>query len=1188
METEQSEALFRIRHFPPVVHPRHARELLAAHSEELLAAWVGGYSITVAEHRQMLEDLLASLAWKEHGQAALIQGLYGTGKSHLLVLLHLLCALPEAWAPFLDAHPLFRRYALAMQGRRPLVVHFSLDEYAPQHPLERTLRHEVEKALAAAEIAPPAAWSAGLSRLDAWTALLDCCREQGYDRLILLIDEVSLFLAGKSPAQREGDAAFLQFLADLTGRHSVWLIGALQRNLSDTGALRTHSWRQVEDRFHRYALSPQEIGSLLRDKLIERLDPAAIRAVISTKIFPTCEALGIPYTAGDLLMHWPFHPAALDLLMAVANSFLSPHRSVVEILQQIESTGPPERLITPLDLFWLVREDLQRDERLAALWKAVGLLEHCTEATDPLPALLALLHLADRTATVGQLSRLLYNGTTAPGVDELSQALHFLRRRGAYLAVLRDSDPAQEVFSLAIGDEIGALAMARMQELRQEMSPDDPRIAEMILQSCHDPAWPFAAALAGTTVTVSWLGGRPVHVICAQSLTAEEITRHFEGLLAGNADGCLLLDWPGGAGNDAAMPALTGPFAATLLRWRPRPLTDEERELWMETACWLRAADFPETVPREKQLQRRCRERAMELLPAAEAVVRSAYLDGEWRNALGEQGTVAGGATMVDALAGLFAAGFARLFPLAAEISQTEVPSHAACQQLLQYFLLPGEARLAPQSLLGEYIERFAVPLGCVRFEGQTARVVPPRREIADALLEATLDGPIRCADALGVLRRSPLGLTTEQGRLALAAMLQSGMLRGFDAFIQPLASDQLAATFQDAMVFIGAQAVVDESYRPLLASLAETWQIALDSWPAACSQVERKLRAWLAGWAGQMSEVQAAQAEWSDLLQVLPWGWRATDNLLAMLTAMLADESPSLEHLLDGLQQAEIDDLHTIDAIAEAASWWRLRRPQLQMLFHSQLPEVLNTDVSFIHDQLAHGEESFAALTVIGERLDVMLTTFREEYRRWHEGVFGSATVAALRGVFDSAEFRAVKLLARLPLPLPESANRCLEALAQARTAYCPGAFDLLEGEGCCARCRLPLGSPSPMPDAATIRQSAAQALRAFGELLAQHPRMTEMRQQLPRAPEAIARCGEGLLNWRPDDGAELLLTLLDEHFLAWLNRDYHVVGVRRVQDMRQRLGGRDLTVSEVQASVREWLDPEQALTDDALLSFE
>ena len=66
----------------------------------------------------------------------LINGVYGTGKSHLLVLLHLLTALPDAWTPFLQAHPTFRRYAKSIQEHQRLVVHFSLDEYGPQRRVE--------------------------------------------------------------------------------------------------------------------------------------------------------------------------------------------------------------------------------------------------------------------------------------------------------------------------------------------------------------------------------------------------------------------------------------------------------------------------------------------------------------------------------------------------------------------------------------------------------------------------------------------------------------------------------------------------------------------------------------------------------------------------------------------------------------------------------------------------------------------------------------------------------------------------------------------------------------------------------------------------------------------------------------------------------------------------------------------
>lgn len=1204
MDNRTIGELITIRRFPPVVHPRHAREVLSQPDHEQLLAWVGGYAITVPAHRQLLEDLLGALAWGKSGQAALIHGLYGTGKSHLLVLLHLLAVLPDAWSPFLETHPAFRRYARAMHNHRRLVLHFSLDEYGPQHALERTFRQEVSRAVTQAEIPLPPEWQADASRLDAWGALLDCCRGHGYDGLLILVDELSLFLAGKSPAQREADAAFLQFLADLCGRASVWFYGALQRNLADVGALRTHSWRQVEDRFLRYALSPQEIGGVLRDRLIDRTEPAAIRTVVSDQILPAAIHHAHDIPTAEFQRCWPFHPAALDLLTTVAANYLSPHRSVVELLQQIDRTGwlarPASCLVTPLDLLRLIMDDLARDARLHKCMKAVSLLARSTTGA-PNPALawelidlLLLLYLSDSPVPVRQLRGLLFNGESAPEIKDISSTLHFLRRRGAYLTVVRESDPGDEVFTLAIDDEIGALALARMQERQREFLPDDPRVAEYAVAACTDADWPFAGLLGGMSLAVPWCGSeRTVQMMPAQALRHDDLLHAYEYLATGHTDGQVIMCQPGFTHNDTiwrtATADLTGEQRGVFACWLPRSLTEAERDLWAEYAAWSAAAqdmDTP-TSARERQIYRRCRERASELQPAVEAGVRAAYCAGRWLDAHGEERPLSTGSSLAAMSGQALASGFQTLFPLFAAVSENGVPPRSVCQQLLTHFIEPGECSRTTHPLLDKYIERYLVPLGCVAYTGDTAHLHPPRPEILTPLLTLIAAAPARISDAITELRKPPLGLTPEQGRLVIAAAVRTGALQALDGFLRPLSTEDISFTHSEAVVFLAAPAIVDDRYHPLVSQLAATWQIPTEPWPVTCTQVERQLRAWISACMECLSPVRAVLAEWSETLQVMPWGWRETHGLLAHFAVMGTEQTP-LEEMLDTLGSDGAQMINSWQQLSNAANWWQAHRRQLTVLHTASLPDDLRREFDTIAGALAEGDASFTQLPTLGEQLDAVLTRFCDAYRQWHSDLFGPPVITRLRAAFDHPNFRAVKLLTRLPLPWPAAATSCLEALTRARTGYCVGDFHLLDTEGVCARCRLPLERPSPMPDPDEIVRHAGESLTAYAELLATHAWVEEIRTRIPRAPEAIAAKATALLNWRIEDGDDRLLAALDDKFLAWLCRDTPHAGRRHTQQLQQRLQGRDLTVTEAQGLIHEWLDPDHTLSEEAVLSFE
>jgi hypothetical protein len=124
-----------------------------------LAALLAHYCLDDASARAAFDVIISGLARAEAlGDAFHLQGVYGTGKSHLLAVLTLLCGHPEAaWPAFLATHPQYAELA-GRFGRKRLVAAIALDEYPVRsHPLEHIVlscleeelanRHEVRAAL---------------------------------------------------------------------------------------------------------------------------------------------------------------------------------------------------------------------------------------------------------------------------------------------------------------------------------------------------------------------------------------------------------------------------------------------------------------------------------------------------------------------------------------------------------------------------------------------------------------------------------------------------------------------------------------------------------------------------------------------------------------------------------------------------------------------------------------------------------------------------------------------------------------------------------------------------------------------------------------------------------------------------------------------------------------------------------
>lgn len=1177
-------ALMQVRPFPAVVHPRHAREALAAAD---VAAWTGAYAIVSPEHRRLVEGLLAALAWGETGQAVLLNGQFGAGKSHLHVLLHLLAAAPASWPPLLASHPTLHRYAEPIGQRRLLVVHGSLDAYRPQVTLEEALLHEIAAVLPLA----PAALTAA-HRADAWLAITEAVQAAGHGGLLLLIDELSLFLAAKTPARREADAAFLQFLAGWTARAPLWLIGAVQRGLGDTGALRTHSWRQVEDRFRREALAPQALGEVLRDRLILRTDPAAVRQLVLEHLAPAADGLGYP--AAMLHAHWPLHPETLGLLTAIAAQHLSPHRSAVAVLQalceQFLAQDDPACLITPEALAAALTADLATHDHLAALRTAMARLGRCAaDAPDPaltrrVLAVLTVLHLADRRASVAQLRALLFDGTAAPACAAISAALTWLHRRGAYLGAVRDADPVQEVYYLAVDDDIGAEAQALAEERRRACTPHDLRVVELALAAAEGTPW----AMTEGRVAVSWLGSeRMAYLLPGIALTAETVLRAAEAVRAGTADALVCCTWTpeGQRAWDAAVPHLAE-IGAACWCWQPRPVTAQEAELWREYAAWRLAADdpTPAATPRARRLRQRCATQADDLRAAVAASIPAILREGHGMAADGQLGTLGEHPSGVATLTALLAPAFAARYPVYAALG-IAAPSRAETKLLLAQVLEPGTLRLAAQSVVADLVERILLPLGCVALDEGTARLTPPAWEFLAPLVEAAHAQPLAFDAALHLLTRAPFGLTLDHARLVLFVAVRTGALIGLDGFLRPLPADTPWSR-SDALVFIGVPPAVPEPFRALITDLAAQFGVAPGPWPLVCSQTIQALQQAARVWATWLPEIRAALEGWTAAFEVMPWGWQHTEHAFERAERLVNLCETPLEMLAVLAEDATLPEL--LAHAHAAAAWWMQHGTAATGLVQWPWPDALRAEAERIRGELTSGEACFQRLPVVEDALAEACAGYQEAYQRWHDELFGEKVVQSLRHVFDCSEFRVIKLLITLPLPVPEAALQCLNGLARARTAYCSGQFARLLEMGTCARCRVTFGDSSPMPLADEIFALARAALVAYQEVWETHPWMATTRARVPRAPEAIAEHVYAFLAWRIADGADALVTLLQPHVVAWLCRDAPPAGARAMHGLQSHLHGRELTLREAREIIYGWLNPTGTLTDDSILLFE
>lgn len=360
-------------------------------------ALLSGYSLAEAETRAAFEAITRSLARREErGDAFLISGVYGSGKSHLLAALALLAGHPkEAWPALLASYPGYDRISAAFDRPR-LVVAIPLDEYpSASHSLEHIVLSRLEAELAgrhgavvalteqshlldlveryvvpqvgdslneaasasageswqslrqrdpeqAAEVALRFLADSGFpldwrrSRAEAWGALRRALEAGGVDGALVLLDELGTFLAGKDRQGLNADAAFLQYVAQRTSGERSWLVCVTQRGLEEVGDIDRRTLRQLRDRFRpSFTLSLAELGWVVQHRLAPRRNPAGFRAAMAelhAGLSGGEHDLG--FAVDELARSYPLNPLCLDALQRAAEMCLSQTRSAVRLLQE--------------------------------------------------------------------------------------------------------------------------------------------------------------------------------------------------------------------------------------------------------------------------------------------------------------------------------------------------------------------------------------------------------------------------------------------------------------------------------------------------------------------------------------------------------------------------------------------------------------------------------------------------------------------------------------------------------------------------------------------------------------------------------------------------------------------------------------------------------------------------------------
>jgi hypothetical protein len=1136
-------------------------------TEAELRALLELYFIDHPDNRRAWESILTSLARVEGpGRGFLISGAYGSGKSHLLAALSLLAECPGAWNHFLHGHPWARNFGRAFgPARRLLAVEVPLDSYrGSAHALEsvvfRCIEDELRRRLGedapalvdetayleafeklvlphrskpfadfASEHGETREWKV-LAAEDRAAALRlarefmrshgidvaierprgatlglvrEAIRGAGYSGLVLLLDELSLFLASKDKRGLDEDASFLQFLGQQAGQPAasgarpapLWIIAAAQRNLEDVGDIDSHSLRQIRDRYERHHLSLAQLRTVVERKLVEKPDAHAFAAAVRDACAEWSAGNGqMRFRPEELARTYPFNPLALDAFEGAAESFLSQTRSVVQVVGHAVSSGrlaaQPRALISADAAFDFAAErfegrpELHRFEA-ARRFYAENAKRVAPQEAELVVAVFKALALAALGGTRWMVSEIadalagspVRNDEGPAFYGRVEAALKAMRRRGAYVECAGQPGEFVDQYYLEVASDIGEALRRRLYEIVDSLSADDSRVFDSAAAACQDASFPLGLLGEPRPQQLGWMNTVRRVTVERRDLRrvrAEELLRLADALASPVTPECgwlVVADLRDTAGQaeawKQACSQASGRWTQAMMAWLPRALTDDEADALREQAALRMLAADPTAREGEhgRELARLVAERVALQSVEAERIVRTAYLQGEIVRIDGRHADlsrVTAADTWEDIVAAVFDWPLRELFPRFRDIApRKRLAGKQRSTFVIEQFLRPGSAMPPPDSALEDALSSYLEPLGLARLErgrwslsvrdsavAEAVLQLVPARSSPDAL---STEDVIRFSDCGATVEKSELGLTPEIIELVVGSLVRAGYLVALDGFIKPIPFAQLGTPLSDHVAYVARSTPLRPEHERAALAVAQ----ALFAQAPPSLDLEQQAELWdrLCAWARETA-VRAQDIERSlvALYAALGQGpaeWAESRRALVAALELAAAITPDAD-AADGLAAvadlAARIDLALLARLAALGEFMREDADAVALMWrylNDERLKVGDAAVSSSRDHLrgvlAQGEAMVDARCDLRKAMSAFLAGYASAYQRHHAQVHSVERFRAYADLRRSPEFRASLVLA--PVGLPGNRAGVIEAKLRAQMErHCAG----------------------------------------------------------------------------------------------------------------------------------------------------
>ena len=1197
--------LLEIRPFPSVITGAHVKNLRDSPDSDAARDFVGGYLGFDVRSRFALQESLASLANSKNGGAFWLNGAYGSGKSHLLGLLALLCDGAQSEV-FAAQFPEFRGFLTQFSPR--LTIFVALDDYeAARWSLEEVFWREAQLEWARQNLGE---WPDTIetaregSRAEAFAVLQSELGARGRFGIAVFWDEISLFLGGREHRALQNDAAFTQFLGQLSARAPLWIWAALQKTVEDLGGLEPYSLGQIRDRFTLLPLSLAHLPAIVEKRLIQ-VKNAELLDEICEKTFENLEKdtpkLGFGPQEWRALA--PFHPHTVELLEAVTGRFFSRTRSAMlfcaraaDLNQSVEKRAGAEAIWDYFAPEIAAHPDLRPLEEPWNCWR--DWLETVPDEREKsdlsvIARFVLLCRVAGRAVTpMGAASALELHPNGADSAQWARFLLEKLRRGAGFLALERGEDAFGDRYALDLGRRVGETARRHVLAAAQTLETPDARIGEAALRATKS-GWALdELGEEGRAQSVFWRHSpRRIRVILARDFNAAHIANLVAATQTAGASQCaiLLLGAPfesDFAWQNVAVLLSESRLKAAFWHWKPRPATRDEWELAREAAGAHLARLDP--VLLDNRRGRAILEHIEREQPARDAalarVVTRLFCEGELvlgNGAAIEAAELAGNEDFAARLESVadFAlpqvfARFERIAPRARLLVASNAETLGL--ELLRRprdepFFAPSLERLARN--LGE-------PLGVAKPSNGRWKMAAGDADLTSEITQIVGDGAT-FSSLEAQMAISDWGLTSEQLEIVICAQLRAGELVAFDARGSELSAPKIGLPLRRSVHHLGRGTLPENAIWTKLASFSH--QILEIAPGAAGFEQSAKISAALALWRDEtQSWLELARSRVAQLRRALNQS-AAQWNRFESASAVIADAIGEIRG--DGAQILERAANLDAQKLAENLKIARETAQKLEnagellaghaLLTHPDLatPPELNSSRAQILERLGEGETALFDADLRAE-IQNWRADYGARYASWHSAQHDAARWNTLRRLENGDDLRALERLSTLTRRRFEAGPRLRAFVASENAKMCPrhdaSQIQLAPGEATCPSCGLRWGERISLGDPKIWENETLNALESFRGHLRE-----------PAAARFLERHNAPFLEW--DGAAATLWPLLTNAGLAQLDEAF--APRRRVSrslsELKTALKGEN-TRGEIETAFLSWLDGGEALEND------